>query len=172
MFTATLDGFESVAKVFSVSGSMMSILTVPCISWFPVLNIFAVNCVKSPVRKNRGRFGCTITSFCATVSPSMYPVIMSVVLASPIIRHEVSVSGSVKLRLTDPFSSVVSIGMKKAVSFMFSLMFSSCGVELSYPVSFFSALLLSISVAATISSTAIVSITFAATPFMAFAEDM
>ena len=141
-------------------------------SWFPVLNIFAESCVRSPVRRNRGRFGCTITSFWATASPSMNPVIMSVVFASPIIRHDVSVSGSVKLRLTEPSSAVVSIGRKKAVSFMFSRMFSSWGVELSYPASIFDTFELSISVATAISSTAISFLTADACFAITLAEDI
>ena len=92
---------------------------VPVNSLSERLTILELNSILSPSLKNLGAFGCTISSFCVTISLVLLPKAASLVCASAMNFHLVSASGMVKENSILPVLSVLRSGKKKAVSLKF-----------------------------------------------------
>ena len=90
--------------------------TCPVSSWSVIFTILVASSSLSPSFKNLGMAGCTIKSFCVTISFWDNAIASSRVWAKAWNFQRVTDSGILKLNSMVPFLSVLSCGKKKAVS--------------------------------------------------------
>ena len=97
-----------------VAGSNISTTVVIAVESSELFITDALIKALSPVRRKRGRLGCTITGLLDMISRDMVEVSMSSVKASAQSFHVVLALGAVNENVILPLSSVVSMGRKNA----------------------------------------------------------
>ena len=103
------------SQMCPVDGSNMSILDVMTIVVSVLFITDALITALSPVRRNRGRLGCTMTGLLEIISRAIDPVSISWENASAHSCHVVLASGAVNEYSRCPLASVVSIGSNRAI---------------------------------------------------------